>query len=516
MTVTVDIQKSTYHDSVRLMQISQQLRSLPGMREAILMMATDNNKRILAAAGFGGPEVDAAARDDLVIGLAADDDQAATAARQLADTLLRERAKAEGQREYRSLEAACAELPQANIALISVPGEYAAEEARKALGAGLHVMLFSDNVALADEIALKKLAAEKGLLLMGPDCGTAVINGCGLGFANAVRQGDIGIIGASGTGIQEILAQIDRMGGGITHAIGVGGRDLKPEVGGMAMLQALNMLGADEATKVIVLTSKPPHPEVAQRVLENALRCGKPVVVNFLGADDSALKAPGLHFATTLTEAAQAAMQLSSLVSKAVAMAETSALDGLDALAPGQRYLRGLFSGGTLCYEAMLLLRPIGRIFANIALKPEDQLPDPNHSQQHTLLDLGEDFFTQGRPHPMLDPQLRNDRLLKEAADPEVAIILLDLVLGHGAHPDPADALSQTIRRAKEIAAQDGRHLIVVASVCGTEADPQGYDRQCELLAAAGVHIAPSNAEAALQTLGMLQTLSAKPQEQSR
>ncbi|GAB4137382.1 MAG: acyl-CoA synthetase FdrA [Sphingomonadales bacterium] len=515
MTVEVDIQKGAYHDSVRLMQISQQLRSLPGMREAILMMATDNNKRILAAAGFGGPQVDTAARDDLVIGLAADNDQAVAAARQLADTLLRQRAKSEGRREYRSLEAARAELPEANIALISVPGEYAADEARKALGAGLNVMLFSDNVALADEIALKSLAADNGLLLMGPDCGTAVINGCGLGFANAVRQGDIGIIGASGTGIQEILAQIDRLGGGVSHAIGVGGRDLKPEVGGMAMLQALQMLAVDAATKVIVLTSKPPHAKVAQLVLESARRCGKPVVVNFLGADSNALEAPNLHFATTLADTAHAAMQLSSSPSKTVAMADIDGTDELAALAPEQRYLRGLFSGGTLCYEAMLLLRPIGRIFANIALDPQDQLPDPNHSQQHSLLDMGEDFFTQGRPHPMLDPQLRNDRLLQEAADPNVAIILLDLVLGHGAHPDPADTLSRTIRQAKRIAKDGGRHLIVIASVCGTQADPQDYDRQCALMIDAGARIAPSNAQAAMLARDMLQTLSAK-QEQSR
>src|SRR4030095_10708603 len=125
----------------------------------------------------------------------------------------------------------------ADIALISVPGDYAAAEALKALAQGLNVMLFFDNVAIADERAIKLYARARTLLVMGPDCGTAIVNGVPLGFANVVRRGDIGLVAASGTGLQEVTCRIHNLGGGISQAIGTGGRDLKDAGGGMPVLQ---------------------------------------------------------------------------------------------------------------------------------------------------------------------------------------------------------------------------------------------------------------------------------------
>ncbi|WP_425409801.1 acyl-CoA synthetase FdrA [Hyphococcus sp.] len=513
MASRVTIRKGEYHDSVRLMQASQQVRRHPGVKEAILMMATDNNKKILAAAGMSDDAVANAARDDLVIAVMADDDKAAESALALADEVLAKGAAGGNRQEYRSLDAALKENAGANIALISVPGEYAVEEARNALDLGLNVMLFSDNVSIEDELALKQQARANGLLLMGPDCGTAIISGCGLGFANAVRRGNIGLIGASGTGLQEITTQIDRRGGGVSHAIGVGGRDAKSEIGGMSMLQALKMLAEDDATEVIVLTSKPPNPSVGKTVLTAAGQCKKPVIVNFLGMDRPSEVAENLTFTKTLCSAAIEAVVKAGVEIKTESNAAEDALfeialGEIEKLAPVQKSLRGLYAGGTLCYEAMLTLQSQTTIYSNIATDPANLLSDPAHSRDNTLLDLGEDFFTQGRAHPMIDPEQRNQRLLQEAADESVAVILFDVVLGFGAHPDPSGDLCRTISKAREQAAAGDRHLIFVASICGTKQDPQDFERQLSQLAAAGVIVAASNAEAVAVAKRILQQIA--------
>src|SRR5690606_14776291 len=125
------------------------------------------------------------------------------------------------------------------------PGVYAAFEAFRALENNLNVMMFSDNVTVEDEIKLKDLAVKKDLLMMGPDCGTAIINGVGLCFANKIKRGPIGLVAASGTGLQEVTVLIDQFGGGISQAIGVGGRDLSKDVMGRMTLHAINALNAD-------------------------------------------------------------------------------------------------------------------------------------------------------------------------------------------------------------------------------------------------------------------------------
>ena len=495
------------------MQVSAQIRRLDGVDEAILMMATDNNKKLLAAAGLASKAIEDAARDDLVIGIIARNAGNAEDALGRAVDLLRSRTHELQTRQHLSLDVANAAMPDANLALISIPGEYAAEETRRALGNGLNVMLFSDNVPLADEVRLKQLAEERGLLLMGPDCGTAIIGGRGLGFANAVRSGTVGIVGASGTGVQEIAVQLHRRGLGVSHALGTGGRDLSASVGGVTMLRCIDMLAADPGTDAIVLTSKPPDMSVAGRVIERAAACGKPVVVNFLGENDDTAARAGLVKADTLTDAATRTVRLLCPGRRGAAESERPddelhrrASDAARLLSPGQVHLRGLYTGGTLCYEAMHVLHDyIGPVHSNIALQSGYRLDDPSCSRAHTLIDLGDDLFTQGRAHPMIDPELRNRRLLQEAASDDVAVVLLDLVLGYGSHVNPAAALAVTVRDAMTRAAYDGRHLVVVASVCGTDRDPQGLARQESLLTEAGVVLAASNDEAS-RLAGMIVT----------
>jgi len=496
---SLKIVHNTYRDSVTLMQISARIAALAGVQQASVVMATEGNLALLREAGLLDGEVGASPSDLLVV-LRAETDAAAKAALEETERVLAggDGASARhGPHEIapRSLQMALAAQPEANFALISTPGEYAAAEALKALRLGLHVMLFSDNVALEDEVSLKREAAERGLMLMGPDCGTAIVGGVPLGFANAVRSGPIGVIGASGTGLQQVTTLIDQAGLGVSHAFGTGGRDLKAEVGGATMLRALDELAADEATRVIVLVSKPPARAVADKVLARARATGKPVIACFLGADPAQVEGNGVSAAPTLEDAA--AMALAAARGMSYAGGEHRLPDyDVSRLATGQRYVRGLYSGGTFCYEATLLLaQALEDVRSNTPVGRARELDDVWKSEGHTLVDLGDDEFTRGRPHPMIDHRLRNERIAREAADAEVAVILLDVVLGYGAHPDPAAEILPAIRAARAAAA--GRELAVVGFVCGTERDPQGLARQVGALRGAGVILAASNAQAA-------------------
>ncbi len=407
----------------------------------------------------------------------------------------------------KSLASALAAHPEGNLVVVSVAGRYAAQEARTALSSGRHVLLFSDNVRLEDEIALKRLAESKRLLCMGPDAGTAIINGVALGFANAVPRGNVGLVGASGTGLQGITCGLARAGVGVSQAIGVGGRDLSEAVGGVMMLSGLRALQADPSTGVIVLVSKPPADSMAARVLAQVASIPKRTVVCFLGADPLPTEAAGAIPAADLTQATVAAAALAQDTDPYEALAHLEAESRMliplaeterARLAPGQWALRGLFSGGTFCYEAQVILRSLPQaVSSNAPLVKGDLLPDSHHSVGHTCVDLGEDEFTQGRLHPMMDPALRNRRIVQEARDPATAVILLDVVLGYGAHSDPAGAVVEAIVRARTIASAAGRHLTVIASVCGTEADPQVLSRQEATLRKAGVLVMPDNASAA-------------------
>jgi len=500
MAVTkAEIRSGAYYDSVVLMQLQRSLAALPGVLDAGVMMGTDANKAVLAQSGLLTLEAQAALADDLVIVVRAENDAAAQAALGQVDELLTRRREAIVQ-EYRprSLESAAQMMPDAQWVLVSVPGRYAAGVARQALRLGKNVFLYSDNVALDDEIALKQMAAEMGLLVMGPDCGTAIVNGVGLGFANRVRWGPIGVVAAAGTGLQAVTSRIHQLGSGITHALGTGGRDLSQAVGAVTARQGLDLLSRDPETRVIVLISKPPSPQVADDVLRVARSAGKPVVVDFIGYSPPSRQVDSLHFATSLDEAAELAVKL------ATSPRSTEPVVELGRFAPGQRYLRGLFSGGTLAYEALLILQGyLPAIYSNAPLKKEYRLANSLVSQEHTIVDLGEDEFTVGRLHPMLDNDLRLRRLQQEADDAEVAVILLDVVLGYGAHPDPASELAPAIARARAAAAEAGRYLEVVAVVVGTDEDPQDFDAQVRQLKDAGARVETSN-EAAVHYVGRL------------
>lgn len=509
--VHTQIRPGAYYDSVVLMRLQKALVALPGILDAGVVMGTEANKQVLEQSHLLTADARPARPEDLVIAVSAQTAAAAQAALAQVDALLSQRRSAVGD-EYRpkSLETALQMLPEAQWVLVSVPGRYAAHVAREALAAGRHVFLYSDNVSLEDELALKQTAREKGLLVMGPDSGSAMINGAGLGFANHVRRGRIGIIGAAGTGIQTVSVALHRLGEGVSHAIGTGTHDLSDAVRAITTLQALDILSRDPQTEVIVLISKPPSPSVAAMVLGAARQTGKPVVVDFIGYVSPIERDGNLYFARTLDEAAEKAVSLVPAVPSVPSgppgelrqLKELRALRELE-FAPGQRYLRGLYSGGTLAYEAQLLLSDDLVIYSNAPLDPAFRLASPTVSQGHTIVDLGADEFMVGRLHPMLDNDLRIRRLRQEADDPEVAVILLDVVLGYGVHPDPTRELAPAISEAKTRAAQAGRSLAVVAFVVGTDEDPQNYTAQVDRLHKAGTLVAANN-ETAVRLAGAL------------
>jgi len=492
--VKTEIRSGAYYDSVVLMHLQRSLSQQPGILDAGVVMGTDANKDVLAQSNLLVNEVKGAGVNDLIIVVKGEDESSAETAIGKVDELIAARRSGGVDQEYRSqsLESAAKRLPSAQWVLISVPGRYAAGVTRQALGLNKHVFLYSDNVSLEDEISMKQEAASKGLLVMGPDCGTAIVNGVGLGFANKVRRGPIGVVAASGTGLQQVTVRIHQMGGGLTHALGTGGRDLSEAVNAITARQSLDLLRRDPDTKVIVLVSKPPSPKVADELIQAARLVGKPVVVDFIGYATVMRKIDNVTFVTTFDEAAELAVQLSKTVKQ-----KNEDLDPAK-FSSGQRYLRGLFSGGTLAYEAQLILRDyLPAVYSNAPLKKELRLADSLTSQEHTLIDLGEDEFTVGRLHPMMDNDLRIRRLDKEAGDPQVAVILLDVVLGYGAHPNPASELAPAIAKARKIAEDGGRYLEVVAVVSGTDEDPQNMATQIQALKEAGAVVATSNDVAA-------------------
>ena len=497
MAFTVaEIRSGAYYDSVVLMKLQRSLSEQPGVLDAGVVMGTDANKDVLAQISLLIDEVKRAGANDLIIVVRGEDEVSARTALGKVDELVAARRSGSVDQEYRSksLEAAANSLPAAQWVLISVPGRYAADVTRQALALGKHIFLYSDNVPLKDEIALKQVAASKGLLVMGPDCGTAIVNGIGLGFANKVRRGPIGIVAAAGTGLQQVSVRIHQMGGGLTHALGTGGRDLSEAVNASTARQALDLMSRDPDTRVIVLVSKPPSPKVAGELIQAARSVSKPVVVNFIGYSTAMRKVDNVTFVTTFDEAAELAVRL------AQAGEHNDSVGDLHpkGFSSGQRYLRGLFSGGTLAYEAQLILKDyLPEVYSNAPLNKDLRLADSLVSKEHTLIDLGEDEFTVGRLHPMMDNDLRIRRLEREASDPEVAVILLDVVLGFGAHPNPASELAPAISKARRTAEDGGRYLEVVAVVSGTEEDPQDMTAQIQVLEEAGAVVMTSNDVAA-------------------
>ena len=506
--VKTEVRHGAYYDSVVLMQLQRALADLPGVTEAGVVMGTPANKELLAASNLLTTDADSAAADDLVIVVAAESEAAAEAALAQVEPLLARRQAEGATGDYRpkTLATAAQHLPGARWVLVSTPGRYAAGVVEEALHLGKHVFLYSDNVSLDAEVKLKQTAAAQGLLVMGPDCGTAIVNGVGLGFANRIRRGNIGLVGASGTGLQLVTARIHQLGGGVSHALGTGGRDLSDAVGAITARQSLDLLQRDPETKVVVLLSKPPAPQVAEELLRLARSTGKPVVVDFIGYRAAESQQENVYFVRTLDAAAELAVELAQLDDE---MDAAQIQNQRSKIKSSGRYLRGLFSGGTLAYEAQLLLQEyLPTVYSNAPLDKRFKLEAATVSKEHTILDLGEDEFTVGRLHPMMDNDLRIRRLQQEVADPDTAILLLDVVLGYGAHPDPASELAPAIAGALHAAGQAGRHLVVVAVVVGADEDPQDLARQVAQLEAAGAQIYLSN-EAAIRQVGrQLQALN--------
>jgi succinyl-CoA synthetase alpha subunit len=504
------VRKNEYYDSVFLMRIAKTLNDEPGVQQSAVVMATDANKQLLAEIGIRGSGLDQAGPNDLVMAVLSAEQ---AVVERLLSTVDQRLASVGGQAKpssYHTLEEAATANPEANLVVISVPGEYAARETRKALEAGKHVFLFSNNVPLDQEIEVKQLALAKGRLVMGPDCGTSLINGTGIGFANAVRRGPVGVVGPSGTGLQEFTSLVHQAGSGISHAIGTGTRDLSDAVGGITTLMAFDALEADPATRVIAIISKPVQAGTLQRLLERISRCRKPVVGCFLGLEQPlAGGGPSFSQAFSIDAAVQLAL---AQVGCEQASREVDFQPWIEQETsrwlPSQRYLRGLFAGGTFCYQSQQVLREAGiPVYSNSPLDKRYHLERPDRSLEHSLVDMGDDLFTQGKPHPMIDATQRRQRILTEAGDPELAILLLDFILGYIASPDPVGDLIEAVRTAKAAAAQRGGNLTVAASICGTDLDPQGFDRQKQLLKEAGVLVFPSNAQAARFCAKLLQAM---------
>jgi FdrA protein len=477
--IEVRVRGGRWADSAKMMAAARAAEAVDGVDRAFCFMGTPANREEAGGLGMSDPAIDGAGPDDLVIAVQGEGAEAGIAAAE--DVLDKAPAAAGGGgpavRAPRSLA-----RTEGDVAVVSVPGEYAALEAHKALGAGMDVLLFSDNVPIEDEVALKRRAHELGLLVMGPGAGTAIVDGVALGFANVVSRGSVGVVAAAGTGAQEVTVLVDRAGAGVSACYGTGGRDLKDEVGAVTALDAIARLAGDEATDVILCVSKPPSPDVAETVLRALAGAGKPAAACMVGGGVEPVD--GVHLADTLEGAALAAARLA----------------GHDAPAPKDPRagwvsggaVRGLFSGGTLCSEAAAILAErLGTVHSNAPAGRARRLEGAPSG--HAVLDLGEEEFTRGRPHPMIDPAARAERLAEEAADPDVGVILLDVVLGYASHPDPASVLIPPIREALAARPQ----LAVVGYVLGTEADPQVRSSQVAALEEAGVRLAPTNAAAA-------------------
>ncbi|MFQ5930953.1 MAG: acyl-CoA synthetase FdrA [Nitrospiraceae bacterium] len=488
------VRKGFYLDSVALMRLSKAVSILDGVEDAALMIGTPSNKQFLAEAGLLADDGEEATVSDLIIGIRAKDHKAAKAALAHTDALLKGSARRPGGQKWRpkTLRAAMQVAPDANLAIISVPGTFAAAEARKALRLGLHVMVFSDNVPLEDEISLKREAQERGQLVMGPDCGTAIINGIPLVFANRVPKGSIGIIAASGTGFQEVASLIARAGQGISQGIGTGGRDLADEVGGITTLMAIDALDADPETEKIILLSKPPGPRVATAIVDRVALSPKAFTLCFLE-----LEQIDLPNNATLTPTLKAAAEhaLGNITFGESFLIE----DIVDTLTTRGRWVRGLYTGGTLCAEAQMILIKGGLGVASNAPVPGATEAAADSHLMHVMLDLGADEYTAGRPHPMIDPEVRSEHLHNALNNEEVAVLLLDVVIGFGAHRDPAGWVAAVLDGVRH------QRPTIIASVCGTEGDPQIRSTQVRKLEHAGVIVAPSNAQAAELALRIVQ-----------
>ena len=495
MSVFTRIKSRTYQDSLKLMRISGEIQSMPDILEAFAFMGTEINKKTRIPQDLQTDETRMAGPDDLILLVKSNNEQAALDALASFDRKMNETVAVgkSSEQSPATFDGGIELSPGANLAIISVPGEYAAYQAMRALQLGLNVLLFSDHVSLDDEIALKDFALDQNLLMMGPDCGTAIISGVPLCFGNIVSWGGIGVVGASGTGTQELTSMVDVLGEGISHAIGTGGRDLSEKVDARMTVFAINLLAEDPQTKVIAVISKPPAPSAVKKVLDALNRSKKPSVLVLIGADREE-STNEVHFAATLEEGAAKAAALvrggnPKLVKHAFERKEFPGklTESIALLGEKQKLLRGFFTGGTLAGEAAWMVQQdFGPVITNTSIKGRKEWTGQVLPSEDIILDLGDDAFTQGAVHPMIDPSYRNQLVQDAIADSQTALILCDVVIGLGSHPDPAGILAESVRTAS---ANVKHPPIIIASITGTEKDPQVRSKQKQVLEAAGVFV---------------------------
>ncbi len=507
------IKKNTYQDSVNLMVLSSNLSKLEGINQVSIMMGTPANKEIFENTGLYSKEFESANPSDICISVDTDNaEQVALIASEL-DRFIKELSTKSSESKLtvsRTLDSALKNLPEANLALISIPGEYVYKEADRLLDRNINPFIFSDNVSKEDEKRLKEKAHSKGLLVMGPDCGTGIISNIPLAFANIVPKGNIGVVGASGTGIQEVTTIIGRKGGGISHAIGIGGRDLYEEIGGISAIDSLNMLNQDQNTDVIVFISKPPAPSVRDKVIETFRTLDKKVVALFLGEKPLGNE-NNIEYVWTLEQAAYRAMMIANETMTYRENLE-NVHEKLDIMKKnqGQRKIKGFFGGGTLAGEAAILLKDHFQIENDV--KKEGYMLN---FEGHEIIDFGDDMYTKGRPHPMIDPKTRIEAINKIITMDDVAVVLFDNVLGYGSNDDMAGALAPSIKKVITAKKEKGQDILFVASVCGTEEDFQVYSEQVDTLREAGVLVLDTNAEAVYTVIEALEYLQGNRESKS-
>jgi len=505
------VRHNFFRDSIQLMRLTEEAKKLPGVVDAVVSMGTETNKLLLAQLGLLMPEGRGAGDGDMVIALSVAAGSDAGAAMDSVQRMVMSPPRTEGQAKsaetYHSVDSALRALPGANLAIVSLPGWQAFEPAMDLLRRGLNVHLFSDHVSLGEELRLKRYAHSRELLLLGPGAGTFILGGVGLGFANAVRRGSVGVVASAGTGLQEVSVLLDRIGLGISCGLGVGGSDLSEKVGGIMTKDCLELLEREGSTKALMIVAKSPTPKVVREIMGFARKSlSKPTVACFLGLDTRG-RSP-IRYAKTLHSAVS---EMSRITGKVAAKRFRRSLsitlprivrtaDDLSAgLNPDQRYARGLYSGGTLAHETLLIYRElVGEAYSNTPLSKRFALKDPSRSRANSVVDFGDEYFTAGRPHPMIDPTMRRLRIIQEAGDPAVAAILLDVVLGYGSSSDPGGSLLGAIQEGRQRAVASGRTVAFMAHVCGTDADPQSLTDQSRKLAEEGVALFPTNAQMAI------------------
>ncbi len=501
------VKRNIFRDSIQLMRLTEDVKKLEGVDDAVVSMGTDTNRRLLSELGLLASESKGAGDSDMIIAVLVKSGFDGREVMGRVENLVMAPPKASGgprTQVLHSISSALERLPKANLAVVSLPGKQAFEPSMELLRSGVNVHLFSDHVPMEQEIELKRFASSRGLLVMGPGAGTSIINGVGLGFANSVRRGDVGIVASAGTGIQEVSSMLDNIGLGVSAALGVGGTDVSEQVGGLMMKDCLGLLEKDKGTRLIIIIAKTPKDTVIREVMSYVEgKTSKPVITCFLGLDPPSTRGERVSYAKTLHSAVHKAARASGReAEKEYEKKLGMSFEDLSRSSSkpsgsmgGRRFVRGLYSGGTLAHETLLIFREIlGEAYSNTPLSANFELPDPNVSIDNSVVDLGDEFFTAGRAHPMIDPTLRKLRIAQEAKDPKVAAIMLDVVLGYGSSPDPGGALVGAIKEATRPSGSSRDRVALMAHICGTQSDPQSFEEQSDKLDEAGVVLFPSNA----------------------